>query len=74
MTRYLISFDDGAMDHIPEEDALDVAKAAHQVIQEAQDWSTCPHAGRRLSGRQDSLRLPLRAGGQADPARISVAD
>ena len=35
MTRYLISFDDGAMAHIPDEDFLDVAKAAHEVIQEA---------------------------------------
>ena len=35
MTRYLISFDDGAMDHIPDEDFPDVAKAAHEVMQEA---------------------------------------
>ena len=35
MTRYLISFDDGAMDHIPDEDFPDVARAAHEVIQEA---------------------------------------
>lgn len=35
MTRYLISFDDGAMDHIPDEDWPDVGKAAHAVIQEA---------------------------------------
>jgi hypothetical protein len=35
MTRYLISFDGGAMDHIPEEDMPDVGKAAHAVIQEA---------------------------------------
>jgi hypothetical protein len=35
MTRYLISFDTGAMDHIPEEDMPDVGKAAHAVIQEA---------------------------------------
>jgi hypothetical protein len=37
MTRYLISFDGGAMDHIPDEDMPDVAKAAHAVVQEAQD-------------------------------------
>ena len=36
MTRYLISFDDGAMT-FPEEDLPDVDKAAHQVVQEAQD-------------------------------------
>ncbi|BCJ69114.1 YciI family protein [Polymorphospora rubra] len=35
MTRYLISFDDGAMDHLSEEDLPDVGKAAHAVVQEA---------------------------------------
>jgi hypothetical protein len=35
MTRYLISFDAGAMDHIPEEDMPDLAKASHAVVQEA---------------------------------------
>jgi hypothetical protein len=34
MTRYLISFDDGAM-IFPEEDLPDVAKASHRVVQEA---------------------------------------
>jgi len=36
MTRYLISFDDGAMT-FPEEDLPDVAVAAHKVVQEAKD-------------------------------------
>jgi hypothetical protein len=36
MTRYLISFDDGAMT-IPEEDLPDAGKAAHEVVREAQD-------------------------------------
>ncbi|MGY0003114.1 YciI family protein [Micromonospora sp. I033] len=35
MTRYLISFNDGAMDHIPDEELPDVGKAAHAVVQEA---------------------------------------
>ncbi len=35
MARYLISFDDGAMDHIPDEDGPAVGKAAHAVVQEA---------------------------------------
>ena len=35
MTRYLISFDVNAMDHIPDEDMPAVAKAAHAVVQEA---------------------------------------
>jgi hypothetical protein len=37
MTRYLISFDDGAMNHIPDEDGPAVAKAALTVVQEAED-------------------------------------
>ena len=36
MTRYLISFDDGAMT-FPEEDLPDVAEAALAVVQEARD-------------------------------------
>jgi len=35
MTKYLISLDAGAMDHIPDEDMPAVAKAAHAVVQEA---------------------------------------
>ena len=37
MTRYLISFNDGAMDHIPDDEMPDVGKAAHAVVQEAVD-------------------------------------
>jgi hypothetical protein len=37
MTQYLISFDDGAMDFIPEEEMPDVADAARAVVQEARD-------------------------------------
>jgi hypothetical protein len=36
MTRYLISFDDGAMS-FPEEELPDVAEAAHAVVHEAKD-------------------------------------
>jgi len=36
MTRYLISFDDGAMT-FPAEDLPDVAEAAHAVVEEAKD-------------------------------------
>jgi hypothetical protein len=36
VTRYLISFDDGAMT-FPEEDLPDVADAAHAVVREAMD-------------------------------------
>jgi hypothetical protein len=37
MTRYLISFDAHAMDHIPDDDMPEVARAAHEVVQEAMD-------------------------------------
>src|ERR671923_2454188 len=35
MPRYLISFDAHAMDHIPDEEMPAVAKAAHDVVEEA---------------------------------------
>lgn len=35
MPRYLISFNDGAMDHIPDEDWADVGEASHAVVREA---------------------------------------
>jgi len=37
MSKYLISFDDGAMDHIPAEDMASVGEAAHAVVREAKD-------------------------------------
>jgi len=36
MTRYLISFPSDAMDHIPDEEMPDVAKASHAVVRGAQ--------------------------------------
>jgi len=35
MPRYLISFDDGSMDHIPDKDWPAVGEAAHAVAREA---------------------------------------
>jgi hypothetical protein len=35
MTQYLISFNDGAMDHIPGEEMPNVGKASHAVVQQA---------------------------------------
>jgi hypothetical protein len=35
MPRYLISFDDGSMDHIPDEDWPTVGEASHAVVREA---------------------------------------
>jgi len=45
MPRYLISFDDGAMDHIPDEEGPAVGEAAHAVIREAQDAGVWVFAG-----------------------------
>jgi hypothetical protein len=44
MTRYLISFNDGAMT-FPEEELPDVAKAARAVVQEAKDAGAFVFAG-----------------------------
>jgi hypothetical protein len=35
MPRYLISFDDGSMDHIPDEDWPAVGESSHAVVREA---------------------------------------
>ena len=45
MTRYLISFDGGAMDHISEKDMPAVGKAAHEVVQEAVNAGVLACAG-----------------------------
>ena len=45
MTRYLISFDHGAMDHIPDEEGPAVGEAAHAVVQEAMDAGVFVFAG-----------------------------
>jgi hypothetical protein len=37
MTRYLISFDDGSMDHIPAEDLESVGEAARAVVRKARE-------------------------------------
>ena len=45
MTRYLISFDDGAMAHIPDDDWPAVGEASHAVVQEAKDAGVWIHDG-----------------------------
>jgi hypothetical protein len=45
MTRYLISFPSGAMDHIPDEDGPAVGEAAHAVVQEAKEAGVYLFAG-----------------------------
>lgn len=45
MTRYLISFDEHAMDYIPDEEGPAVADAARAVVKEAQDAGVWVFAG-----------------------------
>lgn len=45
MPRYLISFDRGAMDHIPDEEGPAVSEAAHAVVQAAMDAGVFVFAG-----------------------------
>ena len=37
VTRYLISFDDGAMDHLSADDMVAAGEASHAVVRQAQD-------------------------------------
>ena len=48
MPRYLISFDDGSMDHIPKEDMPMVGDAAHAVVREIKQ--AMPHLPVILGG------------------------
>jgi hypothetical protein len=50
MTRYLISFDDGAMT-IPAEEMPDVVEAAHKVVQEAKNAGVWVFGGGVVSQR-----------------------
>jgi hypothetical protein len=54
MTRYLISFDEGAMT-FPEEDLPAVAEAAHAVVQEAMDAGVWVFGGGLYSHEEVSL-------------------
>ena len=57
MARYLISFDDGAMDFIPEEEGPAVAEAAHAVIRDAQDAGVWVFAGGVYPHDEVSVRV-----------------
>jgi hypothetical protein len=45
LTRYLISFDDGAMAHIPDDEWPAVGEAAHAVVRQAKDAGVWIHGG-----------------------------
>ena len=51
MTRYLISFDDGAMNFITEEELPAVAEAAHAAVREARQAGVWVFGGGVLSQR-----------------------
>ena len=61
MTQYLISFGAHAMDHIPDQDAPAVARAAHAAVQEAITLVDVPS---REQARPSVARVPVwRPGG-----------
>src|SRR5918997_1075869 len=66
MTRYLISFDDGAMT-FPEEELPAVAMAAHQVVREAKN------AGVWIFGGFSVVDVPSREEALDWAAKIAVA-
>ena len=65
MTRYLISFDAHAMDHIPDEDMPAVARAAHEVVEEAMNAGVWVFGG----GLEDQKRAFWPATGRSRKAR-----
>jgi hypothetical protein len=55
MTQYLISFDEGAMDHIRDEDLPEVAEAGHAVVQEAKEAGVFVFSGGWTTTRSTPL-------------------
>jgi hypothetical protein len=64
MTRYLISFDHGAMDSIPEEQMPAVDAAAHAVTREAMDAGVFVFAG----GFTEEVSVVAPDGAVTDPS------
>src|SRR6478672_11008042 len=69
MPRYLISFDDGAMDFIPEGEMPAVGKAAHAVIKDAQDAGVWVFAGGVFPHDEVSVKLVAPDGTVTDSAK-----
>jgi hypothetical protein len=55
MARYLISFDDGAMEHITDDEWQDVSDAARAVMREAKDAGAWIFGGGLLSDVEVSV-------------------
>jgi hypothetical protein len=68
MARYLISFDDGAMDFIPEEEMPAVADAAHAVVDEAKDAGVWVFGGGVYPHDEVSVRVVAPDGTVTDGA------
>jgi hypothetical protein len=68
MARYLISFDDGAMDFIPEEEMPDVGEAAHAVVDEAMEAGVWVFAGGVYPHDEVSVRVVAPDGTVTDGA------
>ena len=68
MARYLISFDDGAMDFIPEEEMPAVGDAAHAVIRDAQEAGVWVFAGGVYPHDEVSVRVVAPDGTVTDGA------
>jgi hypothetical protein len=69
MPRYLISFDDGAMEFIPEEEGPAVSEAAHAVIRDAQDAGVWMFAGGVYSHDEVSVSVVAPDGTVTDDAK-----
>ena len=72
MPRYLISFDDGAMDFIPEDEGPAVAEAAHTVIRDAQDAGVWVFAGGVYPHEDVRVRVVAPDGTVTDGAESKV--
>ena len=72
MARYLISFDDGAMDFIPEEEMFAVGDAAHAVIRDAQEAGVWVFAGGVYPHDEVSVRVVAPDGTVTDGAESKV--
>jgi hypothetical protein len=68
VTRYLISFPPGAMEHIADEEIADVGRAAHAVIQEATGAGVFVFAG----GLDEAVE-PVSVAGDGSTAPASAA-
>ncbi len=73
MSRYLISFPDGSMDHITDDELPEVDAAAHRVVREAKEAGVWVHGGGLMrdvrvsvvavDGGVRDAKIPLPVGG-----------